>query len=134
LSPMNTERLEGVVARRVSAAAAALAGGRAAAIYSSAPESERRQPALAIEQVFAGIAHRMVTEHGVRRLVVAGGETSGAVVNALAIPAVEIAAILDPGVPALRSLGDPPLALALKSGNFGAGDFFAKAIHHLERA
>jgi len=55
------------------------------------------------------------------------------VVNALAIPAVEIKAILDPGVPALGSLGQPPLALVLKSGNFGAPDFFAKAIRYLRR-
>jgi uncharacterized protein YgbK (DUF1537 family) len=66
--------------------------------------------------------------------VVAGGETSGAVVNALGIPAVEITAILDPGVPALASLGQPPLALVLKSGNFGTPDFFAKAIRYLRQA
>jgi uncharacterized protein YgbK (DUF1537 family) len=105
-----------------------------AIIYSSAPESERDPAAAAaIEQAFGEIARRMVCERGVRRLVVAGGETAGAVVNALEIPAVEITAILDPGVPALRSLGEPPLELVLKSGNFGSRDFFAKAIRHLAR-
>jgi uncharacterized protein YgbK (DUF1537 family) len=112
----------------------ALESAGAAIVYSSAPESERDPSmAAAIEQAFGEIARRMVRERGVRRLVVAGGETSGAVVNALEIPAVEITAILDPGVPALRSLGEPPLALVLKSGNFGSPDFFAKAIRHLAR-
>ena len=123
---------------------AGLAGGEiarllesagAAFVYSSAPVSERGQVSepRAIEHAFGEIARRMVHDYGVRRLVVAGGETSGAVVNALAIPAVEIKAILDPGVPALGSLGQPPLALVLKSGNFGAPDFFAKAIRYLRR-
>jgi len=107
----------------------------AAFVYSSAPESERGQVGepRAIEHAFGEIARRMVHDYGVRRLVVAGGETSGAVVNALAIPAVEIKAILDPGVPALASLGQPPLALVLKSGNFGAPDFFAKTIRYLRQ-
>jgi uncharacterized protein YgbK (DUF1537 family) len=63
----------------------------------------------------------------VRRLVVAGGETSGAVVGALGIEGLRIGAEIDPGVPWTTSLSDPPLALALKSGNFGADDFFLKA-------
>jgi uncharacterized protein YgbK (DUF1537 family) len=105
-----------------------------AIVYSSAPESERDPgQAASIERAFGDLARRMVYERGVRRLVVAGGETAGAVVNALAIPAVEITAILDPGVPALRSLGEPPLELVLKSGNFGSRDFFAKVIRHLAR-
>jgi uncharacterized protein YgbK (DUF1537 family) len=61
----------------------------------------------------------------VSRLIVAGGETSGAVVEALALPSLIIGPEIDPGVPALR--GSPSLTLALKSGNFGAEDFFVKA-------
>ena len=64
---------------------------------------------------------------GVRRLVVAGGETAGAVVGALGIEGLRIGPPIDPGVPWTTSLGEPPLALALKSGNFGAPDFFIKA-------
>ena len=58
-----------------------------------------------------------------RRLVVAGGETSGAVVQALGINALRIGPQIDPGVPWTASLGEPRLALALKSGNFGGDGF-----------
>ena len=63
-----------------------------------------------------------------RRLVVAGGETSGAVVKALGIKGLRIGAQIDPGVPCTVTLSDPPLALALKSGNFGGPDFFGHAL------
>ncbi len=79
----------------------------------------------AIERVFAEAAIALVAG-GVTRLVTAGGETSGAVVEALAVEAMEIGPEIDPGVPALRVAGRD-LTLALKSGNFGAQDFFAKA-------
>jgi uncharacterized protein YgbK (DUF1537 family) len=64
----------------------------------------------------------------VRRLVVAGGETSGAVVGALGITGLMIGAQIDPGVPGCVTIDDPNMALALKSGNFGAEDFFEKAL------
>jgi uncharacterized protein YgbK (DUF1537 family) len=67
----------------------------------------------------------------VRKLVVAGGETSGAVVQALGVKALRIGPQIDPGVPWTMGLGNPPLALALKSGNFGAPDFFTKALEML---
>ena len=73
-------------------------------------------------------------KRGVRRLVVAGGETSGAVVQALGIEALAIGPQIDPGVPWTASLGDPAIALALKSGNFGAEDFFEKALRMLDSA
>ena len=69
---------------------------------------------------------------GVRKLVVAGGETAGAVVGALDIRALRIGPQIDPGVPWTESLGGEPIALALKSGNFGSPDFFAKALAQLE--
>lgn len=78
-----------------------------------------------IEQAIAAIACRLV-EAGVETLVVAGGETSGAVVQGLNISALEIGAEIDPGVPWVYTTGARPLALALKSGNFGAEDFFLK--------
>ena len=62
-----------------------------------------------------------------RRLIVAGGETSGAVVAAFGVGALAIGPEIDPGVPWTRTMSGPPLALALKSGNFGAPDFFLKA-------
>ena len=84
-----------------------------------------------VEQAFARIAQGLV-QAGVRKLVVAGGETAGAVVSALGVRRLRIGPQIDPGVPWTESLDDPPLALALKSGNFGSPDFFAKALAQLE--
>jgi 3-dehydrotetronate 4-kinase len=83
-----------------------------------------------LESLFADTARRLV-DQGVARLVVAGGETSGAVVSALGIRAVSIGPEIDPGVPALLVETGPPLALALKSGNFGGPDFFSRALRVL---
>jgi uncharacterized protein YgbK (DUF1537 family) len=80
----------------------------------------------AIEKTMAALARGLV-EAGVSRLVVAGGETSGAVVGALDVTALRIGPEIDPGVPWTASVGARPLLLALKSGNFGAPDFFTKA-------
>jgi 3-dehydrotetronate 4-kinase len=104
-------------------------------ISSSAPPEQvakvqerlgRERAGAAVEDAMAAIARGVVAQ-GVRRLVVAGGETAGAVVGALGIKGLRIGPPIDPGVPWTISLGDPPLALALKSGNFGAPDFFIKA-------
>lgn len=80
----------------------------------------------AIEQAMASLARGLVAA-GVGRLVVAGGETSGAVVSALGVTALRIGPEIDPGVPWTASVGNKPLLLALKSGNFGAPVFFTKA-------
>ncbi|GBD44070.1 hypothetical protein HRbin40_01553 [bacterium HR40] len=104
-------------------------------VYASAPPEEvarvqeslgRERAGALVEQALAAIATALVRE-GTRRLVVAGGETSGAVVEALGIRALRIGPAIDPGVPATVTLDEPHLALALKSGNFGAPDFFLKA-------
>ena len=87
-----------------------------------------------VERTLASIA-RGLHDLGVRKFVVAGGETSGAVVQALEVEILRIGKQIDPGVPAtatIGAIGDTPLALALKSGNFGAVDFFAKALCHLD--
>ena len=86
-----------------------------------------------VERTLASIA-RGLRELGVRKFVVAGGETSGAVVQALDVHTLRIGAQIDPGVPATATTGDAPLALALKSGNFGATDFFVKALRHFDGA
>jgi uncharacterized protein YgbK (DUF1537 family) len=91
----------------------------------------RERAGTLVEHAMAAVAKGLV-ERGVRRLVVAGGETSGAVVQALGIKALRIGRQIDPGVPWTVSLkagasGEPALALALKSGNFGSADFFLKA-------
>ena len=84
----------------------------------------------AIEKTMALLARGLVAA-GVGRMVVAGGETSGAVVGALEVTALRIGPEIDPGVPWTASVGDKPLLLALKSGNFGAPDFFTKAFAKL---
>lgn len=113
--------------------------GQAPLVYSSGSPEEvkqiqnsfgREQTAEKLDRLFAQTA-RLLVQRGVRRLVVAGGETSGAVAQAVAAE-LEAAAMwigpeIDPGVPVL-SLGEAPVLLALKSGNFGAVDFFEKAL------
>ncbi len=84
----------------------------------------------AIEKTMAALARGLV-EAGVGRLVVAGGETSGAVVGALDVTALRIGPEIDPGVPWTASVDARPLLLALKSGNFGTPDFFTKAFDKL---
>ena len=83
-----------------------------------------------IEAALAKVARGLV-DAGVDQLLVAGGETSGAVVQALGIEALRIGPQIDPGVPWTMSIGEKPLALALKSGNFGSQDFFTKAFQVL---
>src|SRR4029077_3779589 len=83
-----------------------------------------------IESTLAEIAHGLVSA-GVRRLILAGGETSSAAVERLGVRALRIGPTIDPGVPWTFSLGKDPLALALKSGNFGAPDFFTSAFNIL---
>ena len=109
-------------------------------IYASAPPDEvgriqarlgRERAGALVEQAMAHIAQELVSE-GVRRLVIAGGETSGAVVAALKIPALRVGRQIDPGIPMTLSTSTPHLALALKSGNFGTDDFFSKALSALK--
>jgi uncharacterized protein YgbK (DUF1537 family) len=80
-----------------------------------------------IEDTLATVAAGLV-ERGVRRMVVAGGETSGAVVSRLGVRQLRIGAEIDPGVPWTYAEGTgPAMRLALKSGNFGGRDFFTGA-------
>ena len=120
----------------MSKANGALARGETALFYSSVEPAtvaaiQSRlgliQSAVLVEETFAELAKALVAQ-GVRRLVVAGGETSGAVVAALGVQALTIGPQIDPGVPWTRVLGPKPLLLALKSGNFGGPDFFSRAL------
>lgn len=83
-----------------------------------------------VERLLGELAHRLVAG-GFNKLVVAGGETSGSVVSALDIRVLQIGPEIDTGVPWTQSLHGEPLALALKSGNFGGDDFFSKAFEVL---
>jgi len=85
-----------------------------------------------IEAALAAVACGLA-ERGVTQLVVAGGETSGAVVQALGITMLRIGPQIDPGVPWTAAEGRMPLLLALKSGNFGTRDFFTKSFAMLDQ-
>ena len=114
-----------------------LAADRPVVIAASAPPEKvaalqaklgRDAAGALIETAMAAIAEGLVAR-GVGRLVVAGGETSGAVVQRLGVTALRIGPEIDPGVP--WTFAEPRgLHLALKSGNFGARDFFLKAFNH----
>jgi uncharacterized protein YgbK (DUF1537 family) len=111
-------------------------GTKPVLVYSTAePEAVRQvqekfgrdQSGQMIEALLGAVAVGL-HEHGVRRLVVAGGETSGAVVTALGVSMLEIGPEIDPGVPWTLAADGKSIALALKSGNFGTKDFFTKAL------
>lgn len=90
----------------------------------------REKAGAFIEDILATVAEGLVAR-GVRRLVVAGGETSGAVVQRLGVSQLRIGPEIDPGVPwthAPAGGARPDMLLALKSGNFGGRDFFANAL------
>lgn len=138
---LDTGRLLSGEADAEIAAAVAWASERIAKgpvlIASSAPPDQvaslqskhgREHAGAAIEQATARIAAALV-DQGVRRLVVAGGETSGATVDRLGIPAFLVEDEIAAGVPILRTAGwnGSAMRLALKSGNFGGPDFFEKA-------
>jgi uncharacterized protein YgbK (DUF1537 family) len=122
-------------ARGVADWVAAAGGAHPPLVYSSAdPASvraaqEKLGVAHAGELVEALLADvcRLLLASGYSRFLIAGGETSGAVVAALGVSTLRIGPEIDPGVPWTRSIGEPDVALALKSGNFGAPDFFLKA-------
>lgn len=106
-----------------------------ALVYSSADPAEvlavqqklgRAQAGDSVEHLLGSVAAELAAR-GFVRFLVAGGETSGAVVAALGIEALRIGPEIDPGVPWTTTFSGRPLALALKSGNFGAADFFLKA-------
>jgi uncharacterized protein YgbK (DUF1537 family) len=107
------------------------AGGAPQDVKAVQDKLGRERAGELVENALARIAQGLV-EAGVRRLVVAGGETSGAVVQGLGIETLQIGPQIDPGVPACLAIGTPKLALALKSGNFGMADFFMKALDVLK--
>jgi len=116
--------------------------GDAPLVYSSADPSDMilaqkkyggGAVAAKLDALFGEIA-RAAVARGVRRIVVAGGETSGAVVSALDLDALRVGREIDPGVPVLVAAGETTLGLALKSGNFGAENFFEKALKNLAGA
>ena len=106
-------------------------------LFSSQPPEDlrRTQEALGIErasqilETATGLIARGLVERGVRRLVVAGGETSGAVVTALGVTSGEIGSEVAAGVPWIYTHIPEPIALLLKSGNFGDSEMLDRALH-----
>jgi uncharacterized protein YgbK (DUF1537 family) len=140
IDPLAAARGEPVVEQALAFAREHFANQQPVLIYATATPDEVKavqrelgveQAGHLVEETLAAIA-RGLRDLGVRKFVVAGGETSGAVVQALDVHTLRIGAQIDPGVPATATTGDEPLALALKSGNFGATDFLAKALRHLD--
>ena len=126
---------EAGLAARIAAEAVARIGDTPVLVYATAPPAEvaaaqaalgTARAATVIEDAFRTIAGALAAA-GVGAFVVAGGETAGAVVEALGVHALAIGPEIAPGVPWTRTLGGRPLWLALKSGNFGGDDFFARA-------
>ncbi len=142
IDPLAVARGEPVVEQALAFAQDHLRAAQPVLIYATATPDEVKavqselgvdQAGHLVEATLASIA-RGLRERGVRKFVVAGGETSGAVVQALDVRMLRIGAQIDPGVPATATSGAEPLALALKSGNFGSTDFFEKALRHLDGA
>jgi uncharacterized protein YgbK (DUF1537 family) len=87
----------------------------------------RERAGAVVENFFAELAAVLVAS-GFHRLLVAGGETSGAVIEKLGVKALDVGPEIDAGVPWMHAvIGGDPVALALKSGNFGADDIFLEA-------
>ncbi|MBE7247555.1 MAG: four-carbon acid sugar kinase family protein [Actinomycetospora chiangmaiensis] len=136
LDPARLLAGDDVVAEALAFAEERLSSGPVLIATSAPPEAVRALQAAhgvdaaghAIEAALAAIAEGLVAR-GVRRLVVAGGETSGAVVDRLGLTAFLLGPEIAAGVPVLRTAGRPePMLLALKSGNFGGSDFFGRAL------
>jgi uncharacterized protein YgbK (DUF1537 family) len=135
IDPLQLAAGQPVVAQARDWAAKALESGPVLVYATAKPEDVKAAQAQLgveragqlVESCLAEVARDLVAQ-GVRRLVVAGGETSGAVVQSLGVTRLRIGPQIDPGVPWTMSLAEPTILLALKSGNFGAPDFFAKAL------
>jgi len=141
VNPLHLAAGEDVAGQALAWAAPRLAGGPVLVYATAAPEAVKavqaqlgveRAGAL-VEQALARVAQGLVAA-GVGQLLVAGGETSGACVQALGVNTLRIGPQIDPGVPWCHAT--PPtrpqgLHLALKSGNFGGTDFFTRAFEVL---
>ncbi|MCS4291954.1 uncharacterized protein YgbK (DUF1537 family) [Comamonas sp. BIGb0152] len=142
LQPLRMAAGDDVVREALDWARPHLASGPVLVYSTAEPDDVRaiqaqlgvEQAGAMVEQTLAAIARGLV-ELGVRQLIVAGGETSGACVQALGIAQMRIGGQIDPGVPwchAASAAAPEGLHIALKSGNFGSTDFFTKAFTCLQ--
>jgi uncharacterized protein YgbK (DUF1537 family) len=139
LEPRILAAAAGATTRLAAQVGASAGGAQPIVVYATADPADVgaaqaelgvERAATLVEDAFRAVTRALVAR-GVRAFVVAGGETSGAVVEALGVRALAIGPEIDPGVPWTRALGGTPLWLALKSGNFGSDDFFARATRAL---
>lgn len=135
IDPVTLKKGETTAKTLVAAAVRGIAKGPVM-VYSTADAAAVRnaqailgveESAAIVETVLSDLAHSLV-EAGTRKLVVAGGETSGAVARALGIRLLRTGPEIAPGVPWMITCGNDPLCIAFKSGNFGDRKFFSKAI------
>lgn len=137
LDPLRLASEEDVVAQVLDWAEPRMQDGPVLVYSTAQPDAVKAaQGALGVERAGAMIEAALariavgLVERGVRQLIVAGGETSGAVVQALGLQQMAIGEQIDPGVPwcaGYTPVADAELSIALKSGNFGTRDFFTKA-------
>ena len=135
VDPLSLLKGEGVIQQALAWAAPLLSSGPVLIYSTAAPEALKhiqdqlgvQQAGELVEQALAKIAKGLVAL-GVGQLVVAGGETSGAVVQALEMHQLQIGSQIDPGVPWCAAQG---MHISLKSGNFGTPDFFTKAFERI---
>ena len=125
-TPLATQALAWAETRLTSAPVLVYATAGADEVRAAQQRLGVERAGALVEQCMAAIATGL-HQRGVRRLVVAGGETAGAVVQALQVQRLRVGTPIDPGVPWTQVEGRP-LLLALKSGNFGSVDFFTKAL------
>jgi uncharacterized protein YgbK (DUF1537 family) len=136
IDPMQIASGEDVVGAALAWAAPLLAAGPVLVYSTAEPGAVKaiqaqlgvEEAGALVERTIAAVARGLVELHGVRQLLVAGGETSGACVQALDIRQMQIGPQIDPGVPwchAHTPVGH--IHITLKSGNFGTDDFFTKA-------
>jgi uncharacterized protein YgbK (DUF1537 family) len=134
LDPMALAEDPALAAKIAEQAVRAMPGGPVLVYATAAPEevaaAQRalgmRRAAELVEAAFRVVAATLAAA-GVRSFVIAGGETSGAVVDALGVNALAIGPEIDPGIPWTVAVGGEGFRLALKSGNFGSREFFTKA-------
>jgi len=102
-------------------------GGSQDALERTQSALGRGRASVLVEQAFQRVAAALAAS-GVRSFVVAGGETSGAVLQSLGVRVLSFGDEIEPGVPWTYSVDPEGYALSLKSGNFGSADFFLKAL------
>jgi len=125
------EALDWVLAQRTGSPVVIYSSADPEVVGEAQAKLGREEAGAMVENAMADVVRGLVSA-GVDQLVVAGGETSGAVVSALGVEALRIGPEIDPGVPWCEAVQEQPLALALKSGNFGGEDFFETAFGMLD--